>query len=313
MRVTGVLAIVCLGIASLAAPVQGATLDAAHAKGLVYLAEQARDAGPFATYWVEAAVANGLDPAVWPEGSPLAPQVEIPPANASFIRLLRPLYALALAEDPRAAGLRDRALAGFDGTQFGDAQAFNDDAFAILALRAAGLPSSDGRLQQAARGLQEHRNADGGWGWASGVRSSVDMTGMVLQALHQTHQLQASHLEGADTVLSLARSGPGYNEHVGGSGNCESTVWALRIHALDSKPIDADAWRFLRSLQQHDGGFAHASGGPSDAFCSSAMLTLLGDVKAGRIAGPTTKGIPGLAPGVVLAVLVVAATTKRWF
>lgn len=306
-----VLAIVL--VAFVAGPVEGASIDSVRASGLAYLAEQARDPGPFAAYWVEAAHANGLDPAAWPAGSPLAAQVDVPPENASFIHLLRPLHALALAQDDRMPGLRARVLAGFDGTQFGEPDALNDDAYAILALRAAGISAQDARLQQASRGLLEHRNPDGGWGWAVGVRSGVDMTGMILLALQETNRLQAFHLDEVQPFLSLARSGPGYNEHVGGSGNCESTVWALRIQAMASRPMDENAWQFLLSLQQDDGGFAHAKGGGSDVFCSSAMITLLGDVEGGRIPGPASKGIPGLAVGLALAGVLLATAARRRF
>lgn len=292
-------------------------VDAAHALAMDYLETQGRDAGDFAPHWAEAAAANGFDVAAWPPSSPLARQIAVPDANASFIQLLRPLHALALANDVRAIELRDRVLAGFTDGQFGPVTtwdgntrtALNDDAYAILALVEAGVPADDVRLLASAQFLRDHQNGDGGWGWAVGATSSLDMTGMVLRALHLVADGLPDQAEG---FLDAARDGNGFAERPSGPANCESTAWGIRIQALLGRPRDAAAWDFLLALQQPDGGFAHLPGGISDPLCSMEAITLLGEGRAGVVALPeTARGTPALGPSVLVGLLVLCGGAAR--
>lgn len=275
-------------------------------------------AGSLAALFAEAGAANGHDPAAWPAASPLAPQVAVPPEGAAAIQLLRPLRALALAHDSRATpegNLTQRVLATFDGAQFGAPQAVNDDAYAILALRAAGVPVQDDRLQASGAFLQQARNPDGGWGWAVGGASGTDMTGLVLDALAALDRLDPSVAADAASFVASAKADRGYAESPGGNANCESTAWALRILARHEAGTDADGWRFLLSLQQPDGGVAHLPGGPSDAFCTSEVLTLAGLAGAGTVPFPlesrnSTPGPSSASLLFALATIAVAMSTR---
>lgn len=322
LAITALLAFSTVLLALLGAPGSEAkSVDGARGPGLAWLEAQIEaGAGPFAAQFAEAAHANGLDPAAWPTDNPVAAQITVPGAEAPGIQLLRPLHALALANDSRAGlegNLTQRVLATFDGTQFGALHALNDDAYAILALRAAGLPGDDSRLQASAAFLRSKQHADGGWGWSTQSAPGTDMTGLVLAALDAsaTDGSVVPLAQQAQQFLATTRDGTGYAETPGGNPNCESTAWALRIQDLaDSKP-DPGAWRFLLGLQNPDGGFAHLPGGPSDAFCTSEALTVLGMASAGTLpfrlgSGQTIPG-SGLGPAALgLATAAVAMSTR---
>lgn len=309
------LAIVLLAVALLPGA-QAKGLEPARAGVLDFLAAKAvAGADPLAANVAEAAAANGLDPAAWPDAQhAVAGQVDVPPADSPFIQLLRPLRALAQAGDPRAHDLEARVRAGFDGGQFGSAAALNDDAYAILALRAAGAPFDDGQLAAAAAHLRAHRNADGGWGWSQGAGSGTDMTGLVLLALEETGGASTDERRAAADLVLASRDGTGFAETVGGSANCESTAWGLRILALAGRGSDAAAWRFLLSLQQPDGGFAHRPGGGSDLLCSSEAATLLGEAQAGRVPFPSGAGassVPSPSAGPLMLAVAGAVCCNR--
>ncbi|MEK6976446.1 MAG: hypothetical protein AABY18_08915 [Candidatus Thermoplasmatota archaeon] len=285
---------------------------------LDFLASRLDGTGTLAANIAEAAHANGLDPSTWPSAlDPVANH--IPPtvsADASNVSLLRPLRALAFAHHPAAAPdgdltLRVLAKVGPDG--FGDPQSLNDDAYAILALRAVGLGADDLRLQAARSHLLATQGTDGGWGWAIGAPSGTDLTGLTVEALAVSGGVPEDVAAGALTFLASTRGDSGFAETPGGTPNCESTVWGLRAtDHLGTTPRATD-WRFLLGLQLRDGGFSHLPGGLSDLLCTTEAATLLGEAHAGIVAGPALdgRGIP--APGglAVIAVAVAAALRIR--
>lgn len=277
----------------LLAPVGGAkTVEARRAPALAFLADAAPEAGTLAANVVEAVAANGLDASTWPTpDAPLARRITVPAEDAPFITLLRPLRALALAGDERADDLAHRVQAGFDGAQFGSAAQLNDDAYAILALRAAGTPGDDPAIQATAAFLRAHQNADGGWGWAVGSPSGTDLTGIVVLALQASAPLGPAESNAVAAFLATTRSGDGYAESPGGTANCESTAWALRTLARVGHEPDASAWRFLLGLQKADGGFAHLPGGAADLLCTAEAATALGEAADGLV--PFTVGEGG--------------------
>jgi hypothetical protein len=110
-----------------------------------------------------------------------------PPDATSLLAWERSTLALACAgfDATNFHGL-DYALVvqlGFVGGQFGSPSAINDDAWALLALRAAGTPASDPRLQLAAQYVLAAERPGGGWSWSVTGLADPDDTGAVLMAL----------------------------------------------------------------------------------------------------------------------------------
>lgn len=292
--------------------VQAKGIEDARQSALSFLGDAALVAPGLAALVAEAGAANDLDLQAWPAEQPVAGRLHVPGDDAPFIALLRPLRALALAHDARAADLAQRVSAGFDGTQFGSPHMLNDDAYAILALRETGRPPQDADLLQAARFLLDHRNADGGWGWAVGGPSGTDMTGIILAALESLHA-DPRDAQAALPFLNRTQVGDGYAEAPGQEANCESTAWALRIQDQAEAAPDRAAWTFLLSLQNPDGGFAHVPGAPSNLLCSAEAATVLGLAAAGHLHTPNLDGagIPAVGAWPSLAVVAAAGILQR--
>lgn len=306
-----------LGALLLAPGVEAKGIEAQRGPALDYLADHIDGSGTMSANIAEAAYANGLDLMAWPSaGDPVAYQVSsrFSPEGVANITLLRPLRALALANDPDAAPdgeLTLRVLDHFGPDGYGDRRTFNDDAYAILALRAVGFPSGDARIQVARDHLLAAQRDDGGWGWTLGAPSGTDLTGLVVEALTQSGGVPQANGSRALGFLASTRTDAGFTETPGGHANCESTAWG--IHATDrlgETPRDADWW-FLLGLQRPDGGFSHLPGGASDLLCTTEAAALLGAADAGDIDGPAMgrEGIPALSAGLALAAVAVAATS----
>src|SRR3989338_9437074 len=71
----------------------------------------------------------------------------------------------------------------FDGNQIGATGLLNDDAWGILAFRAAGISSNDKRVTAPRDVLLQNQNTDGGWGFARQAASDTNDTAIVIQAL----------------------------------------------------------------------------------------------------------------------------------
>lgn len=227
-----------------------------------------------APYVVEVAWAAGRDPATWPPEHPVLPDVQVP-AGGPLLQVLRPLYALALADAPGADERRARILESFDGEQFGDPLLLNDDAFALLALDADGEPDTSEAVRSSAGFLLAHRDG-GGWSYAIGGPAGVDTTGIALAALASAGRLADVPAADVAGFLAAARDGAGYAESTSGTANCDSTVWALRSLSLLGLDTPSAAWDFLISLQQVDGGIAYRPGQGSNGLCSVEVATLWG-------------------------------------
>lgn len=308
MRAWAVVTILLVALA--AAPVD-AKLEDERARALAYLAGHADEAGPLAANLAEAAAANGRDPAEWPSPhDPVAAHVQVPGPDAANISLLRPLRALALANDPRAGPggeLTARVQQHVGASGYGSPATLNDDAYAILALAAA-APLDDGdRFQPMAAHLRANQHAGGGWGWAVGGGPGTDMTGLVVEALH----VAGSPPEAGPVLAFLATTRDargGFAESPGGARNCESTAWGIRATLRLGAEVDPDDWGFLLGLQRDDGGFAHAEGGRSDLLCTADAATLIGDVVPPG--GDGDLGIPAPGAAWVLLALATAAVAR---
>lgn len=309
------IAILCVALLLASGLAQAKGIAAQRGPALDYLADHAAASGSMAANIAEAAHANGLDLTAWPATDPVAQHVSSTfPEGVSNISLLRPLRALAFAGHLHAAPdgeLTLRVLDHFGPDGYGDRRTFNDDAYAILALRAVGIPVEDARIQAARSHLLAAQRDDGGWGWTLGAPSGTDLTGLVTEALTQSGGVPDAIASRAGAFLATTRADVGFAETPGGTPTCESTVWAMRAtDRLGGTPRDDD-WRFLLGLQRPDGGFSHLPGGPSDLLCTTEAVALLGEAHRGGIDGPVgDAGIPGPEALLALAAVALAATFR---
>ncbi len=312
---------IAVGVLLLAGPAVASPPAAALDDALDWLAERMAADSSFpssglAPYLVEAAAAARLDPASWPTAPGVLDRLAFPPPGGPLLPLLRPAHAWAVAGrdlgDVDGRDVRAEILAAFDGAQFGDPTLLNDDAFAILALRADNLPVSDARLQAAAGFLAAHQ--EGGWSWSTSGTAETDMTGMVLVALDAVGVVPDR--DAARAFLDSARTlDGGWGLSAGAdAGNCDSSVWALRgLDALGTA-APSGAWSFLLGLQGAEGGFSYRPGTPPDALCTAEAATLRGFVATGQVpftATPAGRPAPGPGIPLALAALVLRAAFQR--
>lgn len=141
-------------------------------------------------------------------------------------------------------------LKSFDGTQFGDANLYNDDIFAIIPLLKAGYSSSDIEIKKDVEFILLKQATDGSWG------TGVDMTSAGIQALVRLTDLPNVNEAVAKAKVYLKSK----QQADGGFGNSISTSWAMgAIVAMGEKSSD---WvvgennpnSYLYGLQQTDGG-----------------------------------------------------------
>lgn len=279
------------------AAAEGATDAERVARALEWVASQQQADGRWALtaqgYPSEAAASAGLDPKRWPSPersafASLAPEScswkTIPSERQDCVykSLLRVTHAAGVSGyDPRAVNGRDAVAevrAGYVGGQFGDATFVNDDVWAILALRAAGVPRDDLQLRSALEVVKASRAGDGGWAYRSvATAGDVDMTGMALAALAAMGE-RTEDDAAAKAFLARMRdpSTGGYRAMANGSPNCQSTLWGLHAERALGLASNEAALRFLRSLQREGGGFATSpSSAQPDLFCTVEAIVVL--------------------------------------
>jgi len=131
----------------------------------------------------------------------------------------------------------------------------NLTAFAVLALRAAGVPPPARMI----RWLARQQDSDGGFNFATaGGSSDVDDTGAVLQALAGTGHTVAV-ARAVRFIRSAENRDGGFPSQPGATSNAQSTAFAVQgliaVGASVSAPL-----RYLRSLIAADGHVDYARG-----------------------------------------------------
>lgn len=193
------------------------------------------------------------------------------------------------------AGLKGLASGG----QIGDPGLLNDDAWGILALRAAGVTASDPVVADSAAYLLAHQNADGGWGYAPGVDSDTNDTAAVLMALSEVGKtssdapvasavsyLATQQAPDGGFVYQLPCFWPGCD-----APDSASTSWV--IDALTKLNLNPASWvkgsatpfDFLESLQTGDGSFKWQAGDPA----GTAGMTAYAVVALANSSYPVTR------------------------
>ena len=262
--------------------------DAPAERALAWLADLSDYERGYATNVVEAVARTGRDPQRWPSPgqsafSQLAPYDGVDGPYYSYLRVAH--AAGTSGYDPRDVnGLDYVALvrAGFVGGQSGSATFVNDDAWAILALRAAGVGVEDEQVRSSAVALRATQLPDGGWSHQVGaLRSFTDVTGMALAALRASGDEMSRYASAAallDATYDAATGG--HRDRVGGGVNCQSTVWALHGYAALGLAERPESLAYLRRLQHADGGLGTSlqpNGRPTqpNAFCTAEAVPVL--------------------------------------
>lgn len=205
--------------------------------------------------------------------------------------------------------------AQFDGHELGGKGATNADIFGVLALAAAGVPGDV--IQTLAQSVREQQDADGGWNFAAGAKTSeTDMTGAAIAALctagatpqDPTLVRAFAYLH---TVEDTATGGFVNLSHV----NTDSTAWVLSgLHACGVDPQGSEFTTaagktpldFLLAQQNEDGSFQFRAGDEEENLYSTqdAVRALAGAV----FTAPPPARIDSSAPAVRPAPIVAAGT-----
>ncbi len=203
--------------------------------------------------------------------------------------------------------------AQFDGHDLGGQGATNADAFGALALDAIGAPSDV--IEVLAQRLREQQDADGGWDFAAGTRTSeADTTGAAIAALC----LAGAGSQDPALVRALAYLQTVQDSATGGfftpAGriNTDSTSWVvsgLRACGVDPQgtqftttagktPLD-----FLLAQQNSDGSFQSRAGDEEEDLYATqdAVRALAGAVFTAPPPPRTESGQPAVRPAPTVA------------
>lgn len=243
-----------------------------------------------------AVVAANHNPVAWrsAEGNSL---VDFLLSNGATYANASAAAAGKLAVAAAAAGFDPHSFAGLDlparieSTYSPATGAFGvtnqDQAWAILGLRAAGAAVPPAAVQR----LAATANADGGWGWTTGIASDVDSTALVLQALAAAGEPPAAPAVG--TALAYLHSVQQTNSDGGFASspdqpwgvrsNTNSTAFAIQgLLAVGEDPLSA-GWAitathpisYLLSQQLPNGAFAYQDASAPNMFATQQAVPAL--------------------------------------
>ena len=179
----------------------------------------------------------------------------------------RILAITAIGRNPATIGSENfisKLESMYNGGQIGDPSLLNDDIFGLLALNSAGISNS---VTSGARSyILSHQNSDGGWGYAVGVGSDSNTTGVAVAALRTTGSAPASAIS---YLQSSQSSSGGYGFTPGLAGDGASTAWVMWGLRAAQQSIPVSANDFMDSLQLSNGSFKWRSNDSS----GSALVT----------------------------------------
>jgi len=277
------------------------TGDTEVTNALNYLRNQQDATGKISDFgtsaWVVMAInAAGEDPHDWKDGANpsivdyLATYAGSASSASDYSRML--LAIAAADEDPTDFGGRnflDLLQAAYDGNQIGDDELLNDDFWGIMALVAAGEdPTTSTIIQDSVAFILANQNStDGGWGYAPGAASDVDMTASAIMALIAADKSPSltAITDGLAYIKSTQQDNGGFLSW--GSINSAADSWGIDgIVAAGQDPTDP-GWKSgqgndpvddLLSFQNPDGSFDYTEENPSnkELMTSYAIPALLG-------------------------------------
>lgn len=159
----------------------------------------------------------------------------------------RAMAILALNKNPynfEGINYIDAIIKDFDGTQFGELNAINDDIFALIVLSKAGYDSNDVEIQKTIEFILKNKSQ-----WAN----DIDLTSAAIQALNPY-----SDASGVSSALSKAREFLKKNQQAdGGWGNVYATAWATQaMYELgENWSVGSNSPEtYFTKTQQTDGG-----------------------------------------------------------
>jgi energy-coupling factor transport system substrate-specific component len=134
----------------------------------------------------------------------------------------------------------------------------NSTAYAVLALRAAGIANVSDSLEF----LRGAQNEDGGWGDVLGSPSNADGTGAVLQAVSPSSKAAQ---RGVGFLRQVQQPGGGYRLGGNGALNTQSTARAIEgLLAVGANPTEfkrggKSAYEYLEDNQAGDGHYRYSA------------------------------------------------------
>jgi energy-coupling factor transport system substrate-specific component len=166
----------------------------------------------------------------------------------------------------------------------------NSTAFAVIALRAAGI---SGGIEGSLAWLRKVQNDDGGWGDVPGSPSTSDGTGAVMQAL--SSDSKAVH-RGLSYLRGAQRTGGGFPLGGNGAVNTQSTAWAIQgIVAAGGDPGSyrrggTSAPEYLSHHQEPDGHFRYSKSSDQTSIWVTGEVLVAAAGKAFPISPPERTG-----------------------
>jgi len=203
--------------------------------------------------------------------------------------------------------------AQFDGHELGGQGATNADAFGLLALSVSGAPSAV--LDTLAQSLREQQDADGGWNFAAGAKTSeADITGAAIAALctagatpEDPALVQAlAYLHGVQDPTT----GGFVNSSSSLGLNTDTTSWV--VSGLNACRIDLSSWvtaqgktplDFLTAQQNPDGSFQRRAGDEEEDLYATqdAVRALAGGTFTAPPPPRAASGEPAVRPAPTVA------------
>ena len=156
--------------------------------------------------------------------------------------------------------------------------------FAILGLRAVGVPAGAAPLRRAGAWLVRQQNGDGGFGFLTrGFGSDVDDTAAAMEALATLGGHRSALRHGAAYIRGAQNADGGLPQERGGSSNAQSTAWAIQGLVAAGVPLGSvrrgaspTPLAYLRSLVAPDGAVRYSRTSTQTAVwvTATAMLGL---------------------------------------
>jgi hypothetical protein len=200
------------------------------------------------------------------------------------------LAIVAADEAPVSFGGRDfvNLLKGqYSNGQIGDASSLSDDFWGVMALISAGESPDSEVVANSVAFIKENQNADGGWSWAVGGSSDVDMTAAAIMALIAAGENPSSSniTNGLTFIKSTQADNGGFLSW--GATNPSTDSWAIDAIVAAGRDPTSNTWTNatsgntpiddLLSFQNvTDGSFPDWQGNPSPWVTSYAVPALLG-------------------------------------
>lgn len=162
----------------------------------------------------------------------------------------RAMALMSLGIDPFKTHINyiDKILEFYKDGQFGDKTLFNDDVFAILVLRKAGISNLDERIRNSAQFVRRFQNEMGAW-------NGVDMTASTIQALLLVPggENERAVKKGLEYLRSVQFDDGGYSDVFSTSWVAQA-VLAPGGELKDWVKNKLNPLDFLTSHQKKDGG-----------------------------------------------------------